>query len=97
MAKRFVIATDPLTADQEKALKEVLDAARWWHWLPNFWLVLDESESLSSEEIRDAVMRINSTARAIVIETDSVTWAALTKKDSKGRDMSTWLHNYWND
>ena len=97
MAKRFVIATDPLTADQEKALKDVLDSAIWWHWLPNFWLVKDGSESLTAGEIRDAVKRISPIARTFVVEVDSITWAALTKKDSKKRDMASWLHEYWSD
>jgi hypothetical protein len=45
MAKRYVIGTANLTADQERAFLRYLNPidVGWWHWLPNFWLIKDTS------------------------------------------------------
>jgi hypothetical protein len=90
-----VVATDPLSAEQERTLKNALNVAKWWHWLPNFWLIVDEADSLSADSIRDEIHKIDVTKRAMVIEVDHKIWSACTKKDTKGRDMVDWIRNTW--
>ncbi len=97
MTKKFVISTDPLTAAETEALKDVIRPASWWHWLPNFWLVKDTKDELTAESIRDSIKRINTTARCVVLEVEPGTWAALTKKDAQGRDMGSWLKSTWSN
>jgi hypothetical protein len=95
VTKRFVIATDPMTADEEKAFRKALGNMAWWHWLPNFWLVKDRFDRLNVFEIRDAVRGVNSTLRCLVLEVDHKTWAALTRPDAQGRDMAEWIKSTW--
>jgi hypothetical protein len=95
VTKRFVMATDPISAEEEKKLKDFFGSAGWWHWLPNFWLIRDNSERLSATSINQEFHRINSAARCIVLEVDEIFWAACTKTDAQGRDMATWLRDTW--
>jgi hypothetical protein len=94
-AKRFTVATDPLTPDKEKALSEALKDVAWWHWLPNFWLVHDPNAKYTAMAIRDTIRRIDATVRCLVVEVEPVTWAALTRKDAQGRDMAAWIRTRW--
>lgn len=95
MKKYYVIATDPLTAEQEKRLQEVVTGTAWWHWLPNFWLVVDSQERHTVESLRDAIFAVNDSARAWVLEVNPITWSALTKKDKEGRSGSEWIKRNW--
>jgi hypothetical protein len=94
--KRFAVATDPMTAAQENKFKEALGGGvLWWHWLPNFWLLKDTQDRHTAASIRDIVFETNNTIRTVVLEIERSQWAALTKKDSQGRNMSDWLHSDW--
>ena len=95
MTKRFVIATDPLSTDEEKAFIEFIKRYGWWHWLPNFWLAQDSSDVLTVTKIRDEIHKINAAARAWVFEVEPVTWSALTKEDSQGRDGTDWMQRHF--
>jgi hypothetical protein len=95
--KRFFVSTDPMGAKQERELKDKLGHVGWWHWLPNFWLITDRSESLTAGRIRDYIHELDSSVRAIVMEISCEDWAALTKPDSEGRDMAAWLNDTWKD
>lgn len=95
MTKRFIISTDPLSATQTADLKNAIDCAGWWHWLPNFWLVKDPTDTLSAEKIRDNIKTIAPNARCFVSEVDYKAWAALTKSSPQGKSMGDWLHNTW--
>ena len=95
MTKRFVIATDPLSRDEEKALIKFINRYGWWHWLPNFWLVQDGKDVLTVDKIRDEIHEINKTKRAWVFEVEPISWAALTKEDSQGRDGTDWVGRHW--
>lgn len=95
MARRFSVATDPLTPDEVKALKDALKVGAWWHWLPNYWLILDRSDRLTADAITTIINEINPRVRALVLEVEDINWSALTKKDGKGRDMADWLRNTW--
>lgn len=96
MTKYFTIATDPLSAEEEIKVRELFSGnATWWHWLPNHWLVRDNSDELDAQSIMQSIQSINSTARAIILEVSPKTWAALTRPNAKGKDMGTWLRNHW--
>lgn len=97
MIRRFVIATDALTAAQEKQLSEALGKTGWWHWLPNFWLVRDSSGSLTVGAITSIIKNIDKTKRAMVLEVNPVTWSALSRKNAAGRDMTAWIKETWNE
>ena len=97
MTRRFIVSTDPLTADEETKFAEAVKIAAYWHWLPNFWLLVDPTRTLNAESIRNAVKAINSTKRCLVLEVEAKTWAALTKPDAQGRDMGAWIKSTWDN
>jgi len=96
MSKFFTIATDPLSAEEEKKVKELfVPGTIWWHWLPNFWLVKDNADHLNASNLISSIKSINSTARAVVLEVDPVTWSALTRPNAQGKNMSAWITSNW--
>lgn len=97
MTRRFIVATDPLTSEQVQQLKTRLGGCGWWHWLPNFWLVKDSADAITVTMIRDWIHSINGDARALVMQVEETTWAALVKPGANGKSMSEWLKNTWPD
>ncbi len=96
MTKYFTIATDPLSAEEETKVKELFAGdATWWHWLPNYWLVRDNSDKLTVNSLMNSIQSINSTARAMILEVSPKTWAALTRPNAQGKDMGAWIRNHW--
>jgi hypothetical protein len=95
VSKRFLIISDPLDADQVKGLKDALSGSGWWHWLPNFWLVIDTEEAWSAVSLRDKIRSLNSDVRCLVMEIKSETWAAMTKRNAKGVQMTDWIESNW--
>lgn len=95
MARYFTLATDPLTAEQTKALKDAMSGKGWWHWLPNYWLIKDATDTLTVDEITAIIGRIAPQARALAVEVEKRTWSARTKPNAKGESMTAWLHSNW--
>jgi hypothetical protein len=96
VTRHFIIATDPLSAAEQRKLSASLKGCGWWHWLPHLWLVADDKDQLTVEQIRDKIHAINQTVRAWVLQVEPVTWAALTKNDDQGRDGTEWIEKDWN-
>ena len=100
MAKRFIVGLDESTAEQNEKFKQYIDeqGLAWWHWIDNFWLLKDSSETLNSEVIRDELGEIYPNVHKIVIELkgDSIndTWSGYGPSGEK-RNMFDWLHNTW--
>lgn len=95
MSKKFVLATDPLTAEQEQALEAKIGSMGFWHWLPNFWLLKSLDDTMTTAQIRQMVQEINPSARCFVSEVQPSAWAARTKPDAKGNDMGAWIRSDW--
>lgn len=96
MANYFVISTDAMTSQAERAFADFIKSkAAWWHWLPNFWLVKDGKEQLTATIIRDKLSEIDSTRRCMVLQVEPITWSAMTRKDKGGREMGEWVRNNW--
>jgi hypothetical protein len=98
MSRRFVIAVDGLTSEQEKQLREFAGKhGGWWHWIDNFWLLHSrDGESISAAKIRDRIVAINPSAKCVVFEfPEDLDWAATGDKNAKGRGMSDWLKETW--
>lgn len=94
--KYFVVATDPMTPDDEKTFRASLsESVAWWHWLPNFWLLRSRDDDLDAKGIRDTLRRTAGEIRCMVLEVDPITWAAMTKKNAKGKSMTEWLGKHW--
>ncbi len=98
MRKRFILALQSATPEQNTAFLSFTKSAGlgWWHWIPNFWLLIDHKGESSAGDIRDKVCEIFPTQNNIVIELEAEIgdWAAFGPK-SKERNMFNWLGNYW--
>ncbi len=96
MSKKFVLSTDPLTAQQEQALRDKLTNMGFWHWLPNFWLLKSFDETMSAIKIQTMFTEIAPLARCLVVEViPTGTWSARARPDAQGNDMVTWLRSNW--
>lgn len=95
MGKRFAIATDPLTPDEERAFRAKLGQMGFWHWLPNFWLVKTSNDAMTATQLRDWIHEVAPQARAFVTEVQSRDWGGLFKPDEKKRDMGAWIRSDW--
>jgi hypothetical protein len=100
MKRRFVIAVDGLTAQNEKLLQDhLLQYGYWWHWISNLWLFVTRDEAVSATEISEKIVSLQDDhPRVFVMEIpEDVTWTTFGKKNKKGQDMSDWLKKTWVD
>jgi hypothetical protein len=99
MKKRFIIALDKSTPEQNEAFKNFIDAAagiNWWHWISNVWLIIDEQGKWGSSQLRDKVREFYSGETMFVVELrpDDDTWSGFGPKGQQ-QNMFTWLENNW--
>lgn len=98
MSKRYIVAVDSSTKEQETAFLALVkaDGLGWWHWLNNFWLLTDSEGQLSASEIRHKIMETYPTIHCLVIELSGTedTWAGYGP-NTEARDMFKWLKNTW--
>jgi hypothetical protein len=95
--KRFVLATEALTADQERALALQFPQPpwAWWHWLPNCWLLVDQSGQMTADNVRDRFSAV-SPVQCLVLEIDPKVWTGMFTVDMARRQpMEDWIRSYW--
>lgn len=96
MTRYFTLATDPMSAEEEKKfISKIPDGVGWWHWLPNYWLLKDPTETLEAKHLSDNIFEINQTVRCLALQVEPTSWSARSRKDSKGRLMADWLDSNW--
>ena len=99
MNRRFVIAAEGLTGEQERKVRDYLaEHGAWWHWIDNLWLLstTTTSEDFGTVNILDAISKLNGDAKVLVFEfPEDIDWAARSKPNRKGKSMSDWLRNAW--
>ncbi len=98
MRKRFVVALDSNTGEQNEQFKEYIRDLRlgWWYWLDGFWLLTDSSGELTASELRDDLGEIYPGVRKLVLELrgDDDTWAGFGPKND-AKNMFSWLKRNW--
>lgn len=97
MKKRFVVGIDTITEEQEKAFLEYLktNSLAFWHWIDNFWLIVDRSEKFTAKKLRGEIKKLIPSERLLVIEVKGRgRWSGFGPKTEK-RNMFNWLHNTW--
>jgi hypothetical protein len=79
MKKHFVLAVGPISTEEEKAITEYFHGKHaWWHWISGFWLIIDSSGKLTTENIRDHVHAVAPNARILVLEVQKGSdWAGI--------------------
>ena len=94
MKRRFVVAVDRLTSEQEKALVAYLKdgGLAWWHWLPGVWLATTRREDVNAAQLRDALRDIARPKRLLVLEVgEHKDWSGI-RNDKK---MFDWIRSTW--
>ncbi len=99
MRKRFIIGIDSTTEEQTEAFYKFAKEQNlgWWHWLANFWLLIDSQGHFSAADIRDKLNETHPGVNNLVLELDEhggVKWAGFGPT-SENQNMFRWLHDYW--
>jgi hypothetical protein len=101
MKKRFVLALDESTKEQNKAFLNEIKSKQlsWWHWLTNTWLLVDNTGTIKASDLRDIAQKHFPNIDKIVLELrsdGSTTWSGFGEK-GPNKNMFTWLHKNWQD
>ena len=97
MSRRFIVAVNTLTAEQEKQFAADLNNAGldWWHWIQNFWLVIDRSNQYGAENIRNHLANIMPGRFSMIMEVEPTgNWAGFGPTGDQ-LSMSQWLEDSW--
>ena len=98
MKKRFVIALDSGTSEQDKAFQDYIESTNvaWWHWIKNVWLIGDNYDRVTAKGLRDKVCEIYPRIDNVVLELreDGDTWSGYGP-NQEPRNMFKWLLNNW--
>lgn len=98
MTKRIVVALSSATKEQDKAFIEYLKDQQigWWHWVANFWLLVDHSGKETAEHLNLELEKIYPQVIRLVLERHGkdAHWSGFGP-DGKERDMSKWLIKNW--
>ena len=91
MKKRFLVAAQGMTEEHEKRFISWLNEnkAGWWHWIGNFWLIVDRNSKLTAQQIiSDKIDDIADVKRALAMEIEEdVDWHAVYQDEK----MTSWL------
>jgi hypothetical protein len=94
--KRFVIGTNRTTVEQDKVFLNILRTRwphlGWWHQINETWLIIDLSDELTVNALRDATHQAFPGIYKIVIEVPghSTPWAGW----GQGADF-VWVNEQW--
>jgi hypothetical protein len=94
---RFIVGTDRTTPEQDQAFYTLLrsrwPSMGWWHNLPETWLLIDPTNTLTVEILRDAAFEAFPGRCLIVIQVgpDSE-WAGMKRGDNFDWVADQWSH-----
>lgn len=94
MKRKFILMTEAITPAQEVALRDSLGSPYWWHWLPNAWLIIDMSNSLSVNTLNLAFNKVAPLSQCLVLEVEPKAWNSMEKTTEEGK-MSDWIKSSW--
>lgn len=98
MKKRYIVSIDGNITNQENEnFNEFLKNKNVssWHWLSNTWLIVDNSDSLSSEELCEKSIEIFNNRRNIIVDISSRKWSGYGPQ-TENEDMFKWFDDNWN-
>lgn len=95
MSRKFVIATTRLSAEESEAISRLFDGrCSWWHWIDDFWLVVDPSDSLTANSITDEIRSVAPKAQIFVAQVNNLLWSGYGPSTEE-RNMFSWLRRIW--
>ena len=99
--RRFIVAIDELTEQEESTFAEYLKKSdlSWWHWINGFWLLVDEEEKLCAADIRSEIKKIAPGKTTIVIQTGNMKdWTIAGFGPIEPTiNVTRWLDTVWRD
>jgi hypothetical protein len=95
MTRRYVVAVEEMTKPQEEEFLAYIRSERmgWWHWISNFWLLIDRHDAVTASAIRDKLREISEPSRCLVMQVDHITWSGM-RNDPK---MFEWIKSTWKE
>lgn len=98
MKKRYIVNIDGNTTDQEdERFSAFLNEKKlgWWHWLSNTWLLVDRSDLIKAQDLRDKIIEIYNGKNNLVLEIpDGGVWCGYGPK-TPNNNMFKWIKEYW--
>lgn len=97
MRKRFVVGVDSMSDEQEQKFLEYIrkNGYGWWHWLNNFWLIVDGEGKLTASQLRDTLKSIVPNVNLLVIDVEGKqNWSGFGPR-SEERNMFNWIRKTW--
>jgi hypothetical protein len=93
--RRFVLVTDPLTADQERRIAAAMQhPIEWWHHIPNMWLVVDTGDRVTTGTLRTLMNDVAPGAKMFATEVDPGAWWS-ARFNSVAPAQRRWLEEHW--
>jgi hypothetical protein len=98
MKKRFIVALDNTTPEQNEEFKAYVVGAglNWWHWISNVWLLIDNEGKWGITQLREKVREFYPGETVLVLELGPYddTWSGFGPKGEK-QNMFPWLEDNW--
>jgi hypothetical protein len=95
--RRFAVGISALATEDQKAFLEFANShgMGWWHYVSDFWLLIDWNDKVSPDQIRNFLMTSTSSKIGIVIEIiGEDNWSGFAPKDELEKTFA-WLHKNW--
>ena len=98
MSKRYIVAVGSSNEKQTDAFLKFIEAndLYWWHWLENFWLIIDSKNQVNIISIRNELEITHPETDNLVIELNDNgdTWAGYGPSTEE-KNMFNWLKKTW--
>lgn len=99
MKKKYAVATNPMSVAQNESLIDYIkqkDLA-WWHWIGNFWLLIDYNEKVDCISLRDDLSKLFPGLHFIILDvtTAGSGWWGGFGPNAGDKNMFEWLENTW--
>jgi hypothetical protein len=95
--RRFVVAAEGLTKEGQNSLVEFFRERKlgWWHYIDNFWLVYDRTDTLTSDELRDTIVKFRPSGNPVFVMQigKPITWHG--QKPKAKEKMFDWIKGNW--
>jgi hypothetical protein len=97
MTRRFVVAVDGLTPDAEASFRKYIDdiGAGFWHWIPNFWLLVIDDDEIAAEAISNKLHDMKASRNLVLEFPRDLDWKGWGRKNARGKNMFEWLETTW--
>lgn len=94
--RKFIVTIEESTEEQDNLFLDYIkeNEFNWWHWIKNFWIIIDYKDTINSLTLRDKVSEIYG-SRNLVLEFEKKGWGGFGPNSDEpgGKNMFNWLNN----